>query len=329
MYYTGETCPVCKLTFAEEDDIVVCPDCGTPHHRKCYLQNKRCAHVAAHATGFVWQPAEAPESEAAQAPNEQTAVCPHCGAKNPAEEPVCTSCGARLYHAAPQMPPMRPPFFPPVQPQTFRVGTDVLSPTDTIGGNSVNDTAEFVQANAGKYIAKFHKLDKTGKKLSWNWAAFLFAPYWFFYRKLYGVGAIFLALLLAASSISYTPRYVEASNAIFAVQEQYLDGTLTQEEYLAAFEASAPQLFKLPEVIAMGAAVIGLHLAAGLLANYFYKRLAEKEITRLRAVCKTPEEYHFSLFRRGGLSALMCLSSLFGYYAIQQFIALAISSFLS
>ena len=39
MRYTGETCPVCNKVFQEDDDIVVCPDCGTPHHRKCYLKN--------------------------------------------------------------------------------------------------------------------------------------------------------------------------------------------------------------------------------------------------------------------------------------------------
>ena len=31
MRYTGETCPVCNQVFQEDDDIVVCPDCGTPH----------------------------------------------------------------------------------------------------------------------------------------------------------------------------------------------------------------------------------------------------------------------------------------------------------
>ena len=30
--YKGNTCPVCKQKFKEADDIVVCPDCGTPYH---------------------------------------------------------------------------------------------------------------------------------------------------------------------------------------------------------------------------------------------------------------------------------------------------------
>ena len=28
--YTGNHCPVCEQEFTDNDDIVVCPDCGTP-----------------------------------------------------------------------------------------------------------------------------------------------------------------------------------------------------------------------------------------------------------------------------------------------------------
>ena len=34
--YKGNTCPVCKQKFKEADDIVVCPDCGTPMKRDGY-----------------------------------------------------------------------------------------------------------------------------------------------------------------------------------------------------------------------------------------------------------------------------------------------------
>ena len=28
--YIGNTCPVCGEKFKDDDDVVVCPDCGTP-----------------------------------------------------------------------------------------------------------------------------------------------------------------------------------------------------------------------------------------------------------------------------------------------------------
>ena len=38
--YSGLCCPVCKVKFKDDDDIVVCPACGAPHHRSCYNQNR-------------------------------------------------------------------------------------------------------------------------------------------------------------------------------------------------------------------------------------------------------------------------------------------------
>ena len=40
MKYENETCPVCGEKFTADSDVVVCPDCGTPHHRECYLRKK-------------------------------------------------------------------------------------------------------------------------------------------------------------------------------------------------------------------------------------------------------------------------------------------------
>ena len=35
MDFTKYTCPVCGETFQNGDDVVVCPECGAPHHREC------------------------------------------------------------------------------------------------------------------------------------------------------------------------------------------------------------------------------------------------------------------------------------------------------
>ena len=37
-FYEGCQCPVCGKSFQESDDIVVCPQCGAPHHRECWKQ---------------------------------------------------------------------------------------------------------------------------------------------------------------------------------------------------------------------------------------------------------------------------------------------------
>ena len=52
MDYIGEKCPVCGKNFHADDDVVVCPICGTPHHRECYENLGHCFNEEKHAEGF-------------------------------------------------------------------------------------------------------------------------------------------------------------------------------------------------------------------------------------------------------------------------------------
>jgi uncharacterized Zn finger protein (UPF0148 family) len=51
--FCDEQCPVCGNTFTETDDVVVCPDCGTPHHRSCYCESGKCANSLLHGREAV------------------------------------------------------------------------------------------------------------------------------------------------------------------------------------------------------------------------------------------------------------------------------------
>ena len=55
MFYDNAVCDGCGQPLLEGEDIVVCPDCGTPQHRKCYELNNRCVNEHLHESGFVWQ----------------------------------------------------------------------------------------------------------------------------------------------------------------------------------------------------------------------------------------------------------------------------------
>ena len=67
--FTGCKCPVCQQPFTEEDDLVVCPECGAPYHRACYQKNAGCLFAGRHGAGFEWKPApgEMPGRDAASA----------------------------------------------------------------------------------------------------------------------------------------------------------------------------------------------------------------------------------------------------------------------
>ena len=56
MDYLHSVCPKCGQKFNENDDIVVCPECGTPEHRSCYLEEGNCVNLSLHGTDFSWQP---------------------------------------------------------------------------------------------------------------------------------------------------------------------------------------------------------------------------------------------------------------------------------
>ncbi len=52
--FKDKLCPICRVRFNENDDVVVCPDCGTPHHRSCYAENGSCGVEQYHSAGFNW-----------------------------------------------------------------------------------------------------------------------------------------------------------------------------------------------------------------------------------------------------------------------------------
>ena len=63
MKYKGEKCFYCNEVFNDNDDVVVCPKCGTPYHRECYKQAGSCINHHLHELGESWkgtveQPAE-------------------------------------------------------------------------------------------------------------------------------------------------------------------------------------------------------------------------------------------------------------------------------
>ena len=91
-------CPVCGQTLQETDDVVFCPECGTPYHRACYQKVGHCVYEEKHGTGFVYrEEPKAPETDA----SEGFVICPHCRTGNPVGSSVCGNCGTPLPPDAP------------------------------------------------------------------------------------------------------------------------------------------------------------------------------------------------------------------------------------
>lgn len=52
--FENKICPICRARFTDKADVVVCPICGTPHHRVCYEIKGHCGLENLHESGFVW-----------------------------------------------------------------------------------------------------------------------------------------------------------------------------------------------------------------------------------------------------------------------------------
>lgn len=185
--YTGNHCPVCEQAFTDEDDIVVCPDCGTPYHRACWQKVGACMHKSEHAAGFEWQPEFGPEAEKAA----HEATCPNCGTHNQPGAAQCSHCGCPLpKDDGPRPDPKDEDAQVPIyarDPSTVhkpdnsrttpgpRIDTYTdddnggicrreIGPEDTIDGIKAKDWAAYVGRSPMYYLMQFFRMSMTKQK---------------------------------------------------------------------------------------------------------------------------------------------------------------------
>lgn len=186
----------------------------------------------------------------------------------------------------------------------------------TIDGIPANTMGAFVAKESHKYIEKFRKLS-SGSKLSFNWAAFFLNPYWFFYRKQFKPGIIFLTLQLCLSIIM-TP----SANSFLEFYEYLagVDGSALSDASALELTAKLNELF-VPMAIFMAAEVL-LRLIAGFIANPLYKSYAVKQIKAIEALPDRRQKLSFIL-KYGGVSPLMPLAA----YFAEQLLSMLAGSF--
>lgn len=208
--FLNEKCPVCNKTFQSNDDIVVCPECGTPHHRECYKENTKCANFEKHSEDFRWEPAFVPFEETKE-PTEDEVKIPFSQSINLDDLP------------------------PDIPLSKFQDTLFSTFPKELEENVKTEDVAVFVRLESPKYIKKFQQIQD--RKLAWNWAAFFFAPYWFFYRKLHKLGVAFLAIFILLSSMSFLPPAMKLNETIYEFETQaqeLMEDEKTEEEYETA-----------------------------------------------------------------------------------------------
>jgi len=218
--FTDKLCPVCRARFTDNDDVVVCPECGTPHHRACYKEIGTCAVERFHADGFVWNgllpdeeaAASAEQAAAAEQPQQFENADPHH-----AEIPNYSASDEQ--NSIPEVEEMKDfnPYFE-MYKKIRELTNDEKRGED---GVSSKELCHFAGRSVVHYSQAFSAfrvgLPKNGRiqpvKVFLNCCAGMFAPIHQFYRRMDVLG-IALLLLSALTSmpevlLMYDAEYAE------------------------------------------------------------------------------------------------------------------------
>lgn len=288
--YQEYTCPVCGRAFLPEDDVVVCPDCGAPHHRACWKREGRCRFSALHGTAAQWRPEPSRTDEKAL-------ICGNCGTANQPDSRYCRKCGRSLDGPPSPRPEEQNP---PVDPNAFASSYTPYGevPSDgVVGGETAMDLATFIGSNSGYYLPRFQYMEKSRNGVSWNWAAALFPSFWLLYRKM---RRLFLPVL-AASILLSLPWFAVAFLGLraMAADPVALQGFLNAG---AIPEGSTPAwLLLLSHLSSMLA--LTLHGVLGMRANDLYRRHTKRLMNHIRRDGGDTLYYRYALARKGGVSA--------------------------
>ena len=313
--YIGQPCTSCRNIFKDSDEIVVCPQCGSPYHKDCYKLEGKCINTLLHESGSDWHP----EPVIIPGASRPETVCPNCGAHNSAEALFCTTCGRSLdagrfadSRPAPQHTPQsavpnqqydpygsaRSAASPLLNVQTVSADTDVDS-------NTVGEYTKYVGVKYYYYIPKFLKFAKQGGKASFNVPAFFFPHVWFFYRKMPIHGIIVMILSLITSIPTLLEYFVEEAGIMFT--------------YAPGFQVFSLLCSLLSWTVTIVCAVFG---------NYMYYKKAKSDIDRIKANNVTPLHVSAALEAKGGTSMLYVLLSFVAVFAISVAFTIVMMSYM-
>jgi len=320
LLYINEECPVCGRQFKADDDIVTCPKCGTPHHRECYKSEGGCANGSRHSEGFVYK-----RAKAEILPNENSS-------DNTADNHENFYGAEGNKSSVDDFPESKIPLF-----GNIRLESGAYFDSDEeIDGVSLTDAAMVIGTNAKYFIPKFIK----NKKISWNWSAFVFGPYYMFFRKMHMQGIMFLA-------IQFICRLVVSavySKQIFAFQSLYVRAARLEDksavmQAISEIPKSSEWAEVLPAYFIILACLLVLNAIIAVSANVFYRRKVINTVKLVNEKVNSGETFSISpmigmdmnlnqadlkklfLSKQGGVSIFAPVTAYFVLYFITMIVS--------
>ncbi len=328
MEFTQYTCPVCEKRFENGDDVVVCPECGAPHHRECYESAEHCFYADKHAPGFSFENA-GKENEEEEPQDSNVQICPQCREENEKTAFYCNKCGYPLQaqdrtqqtdtrqnqtNANRQGMPFGfgsagAPMYDPL------VG---LNSEDEIADNvKVGEAAKFIGKSTPYYLQVFNRIKLFGSS-KFNFSAFLFSGAYFLYRKMYAVGVVLILLMIG---LSVGSAYLMMSNDWFTNYNAFMQ-SVSRGEQMNMF---SPEMLSLLLPALLSSMRFVIMLICGFVANRSYYKHCTKVINEIKQEEKE-EDINKTLEARGGVNLPMAISFFASFAVIYEICNILVNS---
>ncbi len=335
MDYNKYDCPVCERPLVEGDDIVVCPECGAPHHRKCYEIKNRCAFEDMHGENFDYEKYRKSQQSEEEAQSEaDVIICQRCQTENPKGSFYCSKCGfpigmenqqqTQYNNGTQQQGGMfngTGPFGAGAQfSQNFDPMAGINPEEDWGNGVTAGEISKYVQKNTLYFMRVFNNIKKFFKG-RFNFVAFLISVPYLMYRKMYKIGTIvgiiFFSLLVTEMLISYSPAYTAYNNAIeqFASQSASIYNMPYGYMYNAFFSMSIENQVAIGVMFLCSMARLILQIVVGFKANQWYFKHCINQVAKI----KTLDNPQQSLENSGGVNLALAIS-MYAIYIIINYV---------
>ncbi len=330
--YIGQKCVSCNETLNKDDDVVICPTCGSPYHRECYKKEGECINTHLHQSGEEWVPqatvadgftpfirqvAHSPEFQEGASVNNgaddgvasyqeeySKHYCSACGSEVSDNDAFCSKCGTKVNNgtASKNVCPACQLENRPGDVFCARCGTPLdmekatnhgaffgspfagfqrVTPESDIDGNTVEEYSNYVGNKFFSFIPKFLKFAKQGSKLSVNLWAFIFPHFYFFYRKMNGIGiaSLIITIILSVPSVF---EYLATANLISsAILEDNTFITIAMACYIISM------IFK---------------FACSVFADWLYYNKAKTDIEKIKKQTNGHDLRKSLIIKKGGTS---------------------------
>ncbi len=337
MEYYNYRCPVCEKDFDKDSDIVVCPECGAPHHRECYEEKMQCFFEDKHKEGFDYKS----YIEENKQESKDKLVCPVCGCENEKDSRFCQQCGVatQAYEAydrhkeegekqgAPYSPPSdkESPFSNSTSSPNYTTFAfdpmGGLKAEDEIGeGVTVGECAKFVKTSTPFYSRLFWQIHNEGRS-RFSFVGFLFSGGWLLYRKMYKLGAIITALLalfiitelyIATFYSDLLVQLNQVSQSTFWLSQT--ENTLSAQEFILSLDTEDIIVLFIGYFADLGQLV--LRVLCGIFGNRWYRKHCLKKITQIKSAADSKETADSQLQTKGGVNTALAISLLFSYFLL-------------